>query len=106
MLAELRAAYGQHPVLLETEADFTDEPAEQAQMYEQAKHLAEAGGLVTYSIRLSLARVLLEELDDAERARHELLACRDEVAGHADESDRTKWAELEAECARKLGSAT
>ena len=106
VLAELRATYGQHPVLLETEADFTDEPSQQVQMYEQAKQLAQAEGLVTYSICVSLARVLLEGVDNAEQAYRELLACRDEVVNHADESDRTEWAELKAECARRLRGET
>jgi hypothetical protein len=102
VLAELREKYGPHPVLLETEADFIDEPAEQVQMYEQAIHLAEAKGLISYSIRLSLARVLLEESGDARRAHCQLLACRAEMATHADTGDRKEWTELEAECARRI----
>src|SRR5258707_1219218 len=82
---------GQHPALLETEADFTDEPSERVALYEQAKQSALVGGWVTYSIRISLARVLLEELGDAGRGLQELLACRDEVTTCADKSERAEW---------------
>jgi hypothetical protein len=101
VLDELRAKYGQHPALLETEADFTDEPSERVALYEQAKQAALAGGWVTYSIRISLARVLLEELGDVERAMQELVACRDEVTACADESERQEWQELQKECIRR-----
>ncbi len=101
LLSELRTKYGDHPALFETEADFTDDPAEQVSLYEQAKQVALAGGWVTYSIRISLARVLLEDLGDAGRALQELLDCRDEIIACADESERREWEELQKECARR-----
>jgi hypothetical protein len=106
VLSELRQKYGKHPAILETEADFTDDPAERIALYEQAKQAAQAGGLVSYSIRISLARVLLEEVEDAGRALQEWLACRDEVAACADESERREWKELQGECARRSGRHT
>jgi hypothetical protein len=104
VLAQLRGKYGQHPALLETEADFTNEPTERVALYENAKELAEDQGLITYSIRLSLARVLLEELQEADRALRELIACREEVATLADEGDRAQWVELQAECIRRTSA--
>src|SRR4051794_1218594 len=85
VLSELRQKYGEHPAILETEADFTVDPTERVALYEQAKQVAQVGGWVTYSIRISLARVLLEELGEAGLALQELLACRDELAACADQ---------------------
>jgi hypothetical protein len=99
VLSELRDKYGPHPVLLETEADFADDPAERVALYEKAKHIAQSAGLVTYSICLSLARVLLEELGDHGRAMKELVACQ-ELATCGDESERREWHALHAECVR------
>jgi hypothetical protein len=104
VLAQLRGKYGQHPALLETEADFTDEPSERVALYEEAKRLAEDQGLITYTIRLSLARVLLEELQEPERALREVLACREEVATLGDEGDRAQWEELHAECIHRTSA--
>jgi hypothetical protein len=106
VLSELRQKYGEHPAILETEADFTDDPAERIALYEQAKQAAQAGGLATYSIRISLARVLLEEVRDPGPALQELLACRDEVAAFAEESEWQEWMELQAECGRQSGRYT
>jgi hypothetical protein len=101
VLSELRGKYGQHPALLETEADFTEDPSTRVELYEQAKQFALAGGWVTYSIRISLARVLLEELGNPGQALQELMTCRDEVAACAAESEREEWHELQRECARQ-----
>lgn len=100
LLAALRSKYGPHPVLVETEADFTDEPHTRVALYEQAKRAALAGGIATYNIRLALARVLLEELGNPGRALQELLACRDEVMAEAEEDVRKEWQKLHTQCAR------
>ena len=104
-LSELRAKYGLHPLLLETEADFTENAAERVVLYEQAKQASLAGGWVTYTIRTSLARVVLEELGDARRALQELLACRDEIMACADDSERKEWQELQRACFRRTACA-
>jgi hypothetical protein len=101
-LSDLQDKYGQHPVLLETEADFTREASKRIVLYEKAKQLALAGGCPTYSIQLSLVRVLLEERDDAERDLQELLACRAEVTSDADKSELREWQELHEECVRRV----
>jgi len=104
VLAVLRERHADHPTLLETEADFTVDTAPQVALYEQAKQKAVAHEMSTLSIRLSLARVLLEELGQPEAARVELLACREELAADGDEwdrRDREHWSELLAECDRQ-----
>jgi hypothetical protein len=100
VLFALKRKYGKHPILLETEADFTDDPTDRVWLYEQAKQAALAGGLLTYTIRISLARLWLEEREDAGRARQELLACRGEVAAWANAGEREEWNELHTECCR------
>jgi hypothetical protein len=94
VLAELRNRHGDHPVLLETEADFAAEPSEQIALYEMAKLAAVAAGFFTFTIRISLARVLMDDLGDRARALQELLACRDEVTLWAEEDERKEWEEL------------
>ena len=97
LLAELQQKHGDHPLLWETEADFTLEAAAAADLYRVAEALAVAGNLPTLSIRLSLARLLAEELDRPAEAREALLACRDELpfAGH---TACQSWANLLAAC--------
>ena len=95
VLAGLRARHGEHPVLLEMEADFAEDDFERVALYRRAASVAEAYGIQTLTIRLSLSRVLLD-LGLREAARVELLACQDEVPD-GDDSDRATWAELVAE---------
>lgn len=95
VLADLRARYGDHPVLLETEADFTEDDSESAALYQRAVGIAEANGIQTLSIRLSLARVLLD-LNRPADAAAELLACEGELPG-GDEFDQVAWLELVTE---------
>ncbi|MBW3541369.1 MAG: hypothetical protein KY476_13965 [Planctomycetes bacterium] len=92
VLAELRARYGDHPVLLETEADFAEDDRERAALYQRAVHIAVSHGLPTLSIRVSLARLLLEA-GEREAAAAQLRACEDEVCG-GDESERASWEEV------------
>ncbi|MGL6072558.1 MAG: hypothetical protein ACRC8S_00220 [Fimbriiglobus sp.] len=96
VLADLQATHGEHPVLLETEADFTNDPDESIPLYRQAIRLAEAHSLQTLTIRLSLAQVFLD-LGQKEAARLELLACQHELVD-ADTSDREAWVELANAC--------
>jgi hypothetical protein len=97
ILAELRGRYGNHPLLWETEADFTPEPLAAAELYRLAEAAAVAADWPTLSIRLSLARVLAEELDLRADARETLLACRDELPWSL-EADCMAWATLLAAC--------
>ncbi len=59
VLGELRAKYGEHPVLLETEADFCDGELESLELYNRALALAEAHQLPKDSIQSSLHACLL-----------------------------------------------
>ncbi len=92
VLAGLRVRYGDHPVLLETEADFAEGDGERVTLYQRAAGIAAAHGLPTLSIRLSLARVLLDLGQPAEAA-NELSLCESELTD-TDDSERTSWSDL------------
>jgi hypothetical protein len=92
ILGELRVQHGEHPVLLETEADFTDEVAERIELYRRAVRLATANNLPTLSIRLSLAEVFLDA-GNRVAARDELRACEAELT-EGDKDDRATWTKL------------
>lgn len=96
-LAQLRGRYGNHPLLLETLADHTDDEAERVRLYRQAVGVAARHGIITYTIRLSLAEVLLDR-GEAEAAQVELDACHDEVTALGDRSDRKNWEQLRRRC--------
>ena len=98
VLTELREIYGNHPILIETEADFTDDPHVQQRLYEEALSIAEHERLPTYTIRLSLAGTLIERFQAADLARDQLLACRSEVEHLGDEYELQQWQELMAKC--------
>ena len=49
----LRARHGEHPVLLETRADFAEDDVERVALYRRAAGLAAVHGLATLNIRLS-----------------------------------------------------
>lgn len=98
VLDALRAVHGDHPVLTETAADFADDPAERRGLYEKAVREAVAGGWPTYTIRLSLARLLLDEFERAEDAMRELRASEAEVDELGDEWERRDWSELVGRC--------
>ena len=53
VLEELRAGHGNHPVLVETEADFQDIPTKQLELYRSALQLAVQNRLSTISIRIA-----------------------------------------------------
>ncbi|MDY3558535.1 hypothetical protein R5W23_005655 [Gemmata sp. JC673] len=90
-LAALRARHGDHPVLLETAADYTEAAAERAVLYRRAVEIAEAHGLPTLSIRTSFAPVLVK-LGEPAAALEELQACgREAVSGDADEREGWFW---------------
>lgn len=93
VLAGLRERHGEHPALLETEADFAEDDAERIALYRRAVSLAEANGIQTLTIRLSLSRVLLET-GQRESALDELRACEGELTEVGDDSDRAEWTEL------------
>lgn len=98
VLARLRERYGDHPILLETEADFVEETGERVALYRRALEAAVASGLLTFTIRISLAEVLFKDLGRPAEARAELTACEDEVNEFGDDSEREHWGELAVQC--------
>lgn len=105
VLKELRERYGDHPILRETEADFLDEPSLQQDVYRLAIRSAEQNALPTLSIRIALARVLLEDFAEPKQAARELAACRSELSSNADESGKKEWYELMSKCEQRLQGA-
>lgn len=103
VLDELRLQHGEHPVLLETEADFEDEPLRRFHLYRCAIQLAERNRLPTYTIRISLARLLLEDFNDMESAENELESCRDEIVVTGDDAERNEWWDLLQLCRPQNG---
>jgi uncharacterized ferritin-like protein (DUF455 family) len=95
VLATLRACYGDHPVLLETEADFTDDDFERLALYQRAVAISEQNALPTLSIRLSAARLLIDTGCHAAALR-ELNACQFETQT-ADSDDAAEWSRLRSE---------
>jgi hypothetical protein len=61
LLADLRDTHGDHPFLLELVADYTEDDDDgRVVLYRQALNIASANDLPTFSILLTLARLLLE----------------------------------------------
>lgn len=98
VLSVLRGRYGPHPVLLETQADFETDVAERVKLYEAAIALAVEEALPTFTIRLSLARVLIEYVGDTRLAREHLLLCKQAVQAHGDDGERADWKKLSTLC--------
>ncbi len=92
VLHELRIKYGDHPILLETEADFTDDETERQRLYRAAIAIANTHGLPTLSIRLSLASSLLDS-GPTEDAITELYACDAELPD-GDTYQRESWYDM------------
>ena len=103
VLRWLRGRHGDHPTLLETEADFSTSPSTAAGLYLQAEREASARGLPALSIRLALARVLINELGKPGVALETLLACQEELP-YAGESQCVTWNRLFAECERRIAA--
>lgn len=87
----LREQYGDHPVLLETAADYTDDGAERVTLYRRAAAIAQEHGLPTLSIRTALAFALMN-LGEPAAALEELQTCGGEAAS-ASGQERAEWAE-------------
>jgi hypothetical protein len=92
----LRGRHGDHPTLLETEADFSTSPSDAAGLYRRAEREAAARGLPVLSIRLALARVMVD-LGEPDAAREALLACREELT-FASERHCETWTRLFTAC--------
>ena len=98
-LCELTEKYGDHPVLLETLADYVEDPNERLLLYRKALQLSEKHGMPTLTIRVWLAELLLEELNDAAEARRVLKDGEDEfLEGDQEPEWVSKFAELWWQC--------
>jgi len=102
LLGELRSRHGEHPVLLETEADYLDDPLERKARYEAALRLAREHRLPTFTICLFYAQLLLDEFGDVHQAAEILAACRHEIECNADEYYRGEWKALVAQCQTEI----
>ncbi len=89
LLDGLRERYGDHPVLLETAADYTEDKAAAVPLYRQAAEVAGANGLPTLSIRTALAFALMT-ISDPAAALEELRTCGGEAATGS-EDERKHW---------------
>jgi hypothetical protein len=95
--------YGEHPFILEHKADFAEEPEEKRKLYTRALELAVANGLETITIRIWLARLLLEEFGDASSAMQMLSDGQHEVfEADQDEDWIRDYGELVEECRKRL----
>lgn len=87
LLDNLALKYGPHPVLFETRADLTVDPAMRVKLYKEAISKAEQYCFQTATIRMSLAEVLMEDFYDYNAAKVELSLCEKEVAS----DDYEEW---------------
>lgn len=78
-LYELKVLYPNHPVLTETEADFTDDPQRRRGLYEQALAQAASLEISSVSIRLSLAELLITDFKQPDLAMSLLETCKQEL---------------------------
>ncbi len=98
ILNDLQSRYGDHPILRETLADFHEDAKSQVALYRSALEVAQRNQLPTLSIRMSLARVLLEDCGEHGAAAQELTACQNELKEHGDEADLREWSQLLSRC--------
>jgi len=96
-LDELIGKYGEHPILIETQADYADTFEESMALYEKAKTDSKSMGLPLLSICLSMALLVLNERDGKSRALELLQECQDEVC-NANEYELWKIEEIKAAC--------
>lgn len=86
--------WGDRPWLLETLADFHDDPQESHELYARASRLARARGEPCHTIHLSWVRLLLDDLQRPADARQKLLECEDDIRESGDESELREFQEL------------
>lgn len=96
VLAALYEKYGEHPVLIETEADWLfDSPFKKLSRFRRAEYVAQTNGLPTYSIRLSIAELYLT-LDKASEAIEAIRDCESELP-NIPTYEQDKWHRLLAD---------
>jgi len=95
LLEELRGRHGEHPILLETEADYCHDEQESLRLYREALRLAIDNQLPIASICLSLARALIDKDGNASEISHLLKLCREEVYAGSDSYEIGEFEELD-----------
>ena len=99
LMVKLERKYGEHPVLLETRADFTKGRIKRLKLCRRALELSVEHGMPTLTIRIWLAELLLEEFRDPKEARRVLKEGEDEFLEPDQEPDWvSKFAELWWQC--------
>jgi len=96
-LQKLIGKYGEHPTLIELQADFADTFEEGMSLYQKAKQISMSLGLSIRSICLSMAVLVLREKDAKGEAREFLQECQNEM-GDANEYELWKLEEINAAC--------
>jgi hypothetical protein len=104
VLNKLRARHGEHSVLIETEADFTNDPSRRCALYRRALRVADKEVSPTFSIRISFAERLLRDGTPRAQIVEQLNACKDEVARLGDDYDKKQWKVLMGETLRHRGT--
>jgi Ni,Fe-hydrogenase I large subunit len=102
IIKKLETKYGRHPVLVETLADFTDDPKERKKLYTEALEIATKHGLPTISIRNTFATLLIEEFQDHSMANQILEPTDREIEQHDDELDIAEYYRLKRKLTIKL----
>jgi N-methylhydantoinase B/oxoprolinase/acetone carboxylase alpha subunit len=101
VIRDLRKEYGDHPVLMETWADFLGSPERKRRLYCRAIRISMQHRLPTLTIRISYARLLFDSFHDSPNAIVQLQRCEREVLEVGDEYDKSSWNELMEEIRAK-----
>ena len=102
IINKLENKYGRHPVLLETLADFTDEPKVCKKLYTEALEIAKKHGLPSISIRNTFANLLIEDFQDYSMALQILQAGDKEIKKHDDKYNIEQYFKLKRKLTIKL----
>ena len=104
VLDDLERKFGQHPVIVETRADFVDDERERIRLYTIARIEAERMHIPIHTIQISLADVYVEFLDDPDQAIIELNRCAEDVAAFGHEHERKDFDKLKKKCQTLIAS--
>ena len=98
----LFSKYGNHPVLLETLADFAEDVDEQLELYRRASEEALGRKLPIHTIHVSWARILIEECGKPEEALRVLELGSRDVEVWGDEAEKSEFRDLLDDAGRAL----
>lgn len=97
-LEKLEAAYGRHPDILATRADYVGDLSERVRLLLEAYHLSQEHGLAANLtlISASLAQTYIEDLADSESGARWLSELSDNLANHWDDFEHGEYLRLDA----------